>query len=234
VRRCFLALCAVLAVGITAVSLAATNATVTSNEPQPGGTINASTQPIGSSGKVQVVVKGGLAKTTLVAEGGLERSGSAQGSAVAACWLAGPGAIPVTNARVKSILENDPDIQQSYDGASRNPQLTLALCMSLVAAVGENLANERRAVTAATGCSLKPLKLRFRRRNGATVATLAKKTGLDTRYSCSKVRGGLKLTARGGGKPLSGEVGSTIGLGLYKTTDGPPSSGKLTFKFGLR
>jgi hypothetical protein len=112
VRRCFLALCAVLAVGITAVSLAATNATVTSNEPQPGGTINASTQPIGSSGKVQVVVKGGLAKTTLVAEGGLERSGSAQGSAVAACWLAGPGAIPVTNARVKSILENDPDIQQ--------------------------------------------------------------------------------------------------------------------------
>lgn len=235
VRR-LLVLSALLLVSLSAVALASPDESVTTNEPQPGGTIKADSQPIGSVGKVIVGVAGGLGKTTVGVEGGVKIS-KETGEAVAACWLAGPGAIPVTSKRIKDILNNDPDIHDAFEAA--DPKEALVFCMLLVRTVAENLVAKGRrsavgARSAASGCKVKPLNLRFTRRNGNKVVTLAK-TRPTTRYSCAKAKGGISLTARAPkGRKLSRELGPKLGVGLYKSTDGPPSSGKLTLRYRLR
>jgi hypothetical protein len=179
-----------------------------------------------------VTVAGGLGKTTVAVEGGKKSISKETGEAVAACWLAGPGAIPVTSARVKDLLDNDPDVQDIFDTA--DPDEALAFCMFLVRTVAEKLAGPPGGRTAASGCKAKPINLRFTRRNGKKVVTLAKKRP-TTRVTCTKVKGGITLRARRtNGKPLRREVGSKLGVALYKSTDGPPSSGKLTLRYRLR
>jgi hypothetical protein len=228
-------LSALLLVSLSAVALASPDESVTTNEPQPGGTIKADSQPIGSAGKVIVGVAGRLGKTTVGVEGGVKIN-KETGDAVAACWLAGPGAIPVTNKRIKDILNNDPDIRDAFEAADAKE--AVVFCMLLVKTVAENLVNGSRsavgAQSAASGCSVKPLNLRFTRRNGKKVVTLTK-TRPTTRYSCAKAKGGISLTARAPkGRKLSRELGSKLGVGLYKSTDGLPSSGKLTLRYRLR
>lgn len=223
------------AVGLSAVALASPDETVTFNEPQPGGTITAASQPINDAKKVIVGVKGDLAKTTVVVDGGAHK---AAGDAVAACWLAGPGAIPVNNKRIKDILENDPDIQAAHRNAS--PQLAIRLCMELVAVVGTHLTQRPqqppRAVAAGSRCQATPINLRFTRRDGKKVVTLAKrKAGPKVRYRCRTVAGGIDLTATDTrGRALSGSLGPKLDVGLYKTTDGPPSSGRMSLRYRLR
>jgi hypothetical protein len=221
--------CLLPLLALSAVALASPDETVTFNEPQPGGTITAASQSINSSKKVIVGVKGDLEKTTVVVEGGTR--GKAVGDAVAACWLAGPGAIPVKNARIKNLLETDDEIQETYQ--SLGPEEAVSFCMAIVSKLAENLGPPpTRAVASASRCQASPIVLRF----GADGPSVAKrKAGPRTRYRCRMVPGGIDLTATDArGRPLRKALGAKLDVGLYKSTDGPPSNGKMSLRYRLR
>lgn len=212
-------------------ALATPDAMVTAGEPAPGGSVTAASQPIGDSRTVRMDVTGGLGKTTVVAEGGARTN--ARGQAVAACWFAGPESIPIKNARVKRILATDPDIQRVYRNLDARD--ALLFCMELVAAMGANLALDPRAAASAAGCRATPLAFRLKGRKGSRTLTLIRpRRGPRTHYTCTTVAGGIALTARARrGATLRRAVGRSVGLGVYKAPDGPPSSGELAFRFRL-
>jgi hypothetical protein len=49
------------------------------------------------------------------------------------------------------------------------------------------------------------------------------------------VPGGIDLTATDArGRPLRKALGAKLDVGLYKSTDGPPSNGKMSLRYRLR
>lgn len=227
-------LLATFALGLSGVALASNNESVTFNEPQPGGTLNGASQSITAAHEAIVGVKGDLDKTTVVVEGGIKKHADTVGNAVAACWLAGPGAIPVDNAGLRDLLANDTEINEIYDDLQ--PDQVVFFCMAIVRTLAEKLVHPDRAVRSAPRCTAKPLSFRIEPKGKRTTPKLvtAAKARPKTRYTCSKVKGGIKLRARAKGKPLAGELGPKLDYGMYKSTDGPPSNGKMTMSFRLR
>jgi hypothetical protein len=223
------------AASFTAVALASNDETITASEPQPGGTLSGASQSIGGSKGATVSVTGDLRDTTVVLEGGarVSKQSADRGNAVAACWLAGPQAIKVKNDKVREWLASDDvrDLLREKPGAGD----VLIACMSLVKFIANRIGDEPSG-RAAAGCQAAPVNLRFRRRNGRTVLSLAtQRQGPTTRYRCKKVAGGIAMSARDkNGKPLKGALGAKLDFGLYKTTKGPPSAGKLKLRFQLR
>lgn len=210
-----------------AVAFASPDETVSFSEPQPGGTVNAASQPIGGAKKVIVGVQGDLAKTTVAVDGGFRK---AAGEAVAACWLAGPEAIPVKSEKVKEALRSR-FLQVLMEDAG--PEDSINICMVIVRAIAEQLARSPdRAVAAAGRCRATPLNFRL----GSKGVTLARpKAGPKTRYSCANTAGGINLTARDArGRPLRRALGPKLDVGLYKSTDGPPSNEKMSLRYRLR
>lgn len=231
-RRLIATASLVAVAAFTAVAVASKDETVSFNEPQPGGTITAASQSINDAKKVIVGVQGDLTKTAVVVDGGTKQT--AQGDAVAACFLAGPGAIPVNNARIRDILQNDSDIQEGFQELDAHQ--AVLFCMAIVAKVAANLVDPQRAVAAGARCAAKPLVLRIAGSGAARRVTLAKrKAGPKTRYRCRTVAGGIDLTASDSrGRPLRGALGPKLDVGLYKSTDGPPSDGRMSLRYRLR
>ena len=228
---------AVLAGGsiVSAAALASKDETIAFPEPQPGGTVSGASQDIGTSKGMTVTAKGDLRGTTVATEGGVKGKWSeTAGNAVAACWLAGPQAVTVNHEKVREWLRSD-DLQDFAREESVDPYKMLNFCVALVTFIGERLSDTPSA-RASAACRATPVNLRFRRRDGRTVLTQAKRRqGPNTRFSCRTVNGGIALTARDRkGRPLKRSLGSKLDYKLYKTTKGPPSDGKLSLRFQLR
>lgn len=167
---------------------------------------------------------GTLAGTTIVGEG--ERSNAtATGELVAACWLAGPDTLPITNASLKKrIAEGIPQFE------TYGPQEALIACMKLVT----EIVRYPRGISSASACrTTKRLAVNYRKGRIVSVTVAPKAPAGAVRYTCSATGGVIKLgvTAAGAKGGLRGAIGPKLDVGVVRSAKAPRRTAKLTLRF---